>query len=59
MTDYCEACNVQVKSVWDHMPHTYDLNYTDTGKGPYCDKCWHWQKQIEELKELLNESTDR
>ena len=47
---HCTLCDA-----WIEMWGADEFNYTEDGSGPYCEKCWVWQKQIDELKVRLAE----
>jgi hypothetical protein len=41
-------CTVCEKGIEVH--HDDQFNYTVDALGPYCDRCWKWQEQIEALR---------
>ena len=47
---YCCVCDVGVEVNSPEEFNSSDL----TGTGPYCDRCWHWQAQLDRAGSLLD-----
>ena len=44
IVEYCKACERKITCNFDG-----DFNYTKEETGPYCDTCWFFIREIENL----------
>lgn len=50
IVEYCKACDKKIAVHYDG-----DLNRTDDGGGPFCDGCWFFVQEIENLQERVSD----
>jgi hypothetical protein len=47
---HCRVCGTGIEVYGGE-----DFNYGEDCRGPYCDSCWQWQKQLDDLKKEIRE----
>ena len=50
MVDYCTACDKKIEVHFDG-----DFNRADEEVGPFCDACWFFVKEIQQLEQRIKD----